>query len=208
MLQIQYFLSVFYLVIFFSSFLLYRAPPNLSGKKRSEYLTGNFFARFKLIYKYIQFSTLVACVSSVFSSNILLGKIFNFNQYTIVGGVIVCTIGITLFIYSKLTLGNEYSHCFDAHVPIRIISTGPYKYLRHPIYLANCILMLGLFCLSGSIIVLLNFLIVATYYIISAEQEERELLSLMAHTYSEYYARTWSCLPSFKFLTKTNSKIL
>src|SRR5688572_26776267 len=52
-------------------------------------------------------------------------------------GLAVLIAATRLHISSMRYLGNNYSPCFDAHMPLQIIMQGPYRYVRHPVYLAN-----------------------------------------------------------------------
>ena len=53
------------------------------------------------------------------------------------------------FVWAKVRLGAEYSPCFDSFAANRLIDTGPYAYVRHPIYVANLAWLLGAFLATG-----------------------------------------------------------
>ena len=52
-------------------------------------------------------------------------------------GVSISSIAITFFISSKISLGKNYSPCFDQRTPSSITTDGIYKFVRHPIYSSN-----------------------------------------------------------------------
>ena len=87
-------------------------------------------------------------------------------------GVSISTIAISLFISSKITLGKNYSPCYDQRKPKSITSSGLYKYVRHPIYSSNILLLIGTFIISGSYLMLINIFILSLFYTISAYREE------------------------------------
>ena len=57
----------------------------------------------------------------------------------------ISVIATVLFLSAKVTLGRNYSPCYDSYLPQDIIRTGLYNYVRHPIYLSNILLLIGVF---------------------------------------------------------------
>jgi len=57
----------------------------------------------------------------------------------------------------------------------QVISTGPYKYIRHPLYSGNSILVIGLSLSLGSLIALIPALIFINLLIIRLLFEEKTL---------------------------------
>ena len=72
-------------------------------------------------------------------------------------------------------LNDNYSPCYDMKAPKDFIQHGIYKIVRHPIYLSNLILLLGVLLITGSIWIGVNFCILFTYYAVSAFKEEKYL---------------------------------
>lgn len=136
---------------------------------------------FKAVYRYLQISTpLVYGLSLLFPAN-FAGTLFS-TPATIITGLSIMSAGILLFVASKRQLGIHYSPCFDSFVPSDVVREGVYRYIRHPIYTANVILLAGYFIASGHILILFNTLLLATYYLHAAVQEER----VLAKNFSEY----------------------
>lgn len=59
-------------------------------------------------------------------------------------GIIGYAIGIFVRLWSRFELGKYFSHHVAVDVDQELISTGPYKYFRHPLYI-------GLFLLTVSV---------------------------------------------------------
>lgn len=68
--------------------------------------------------------------------------------------MVVLIVATLLYFNSMKHLGENYSPCFDSHRPFRLVKQGPYKYVRHPIYLANILLCAGYSLASCSLWVL------------------------------------------------------
>ena len=79
----------------------------------------------------------------------------------------------------------------------QLVATGPYAYIRHPIYAAILAWLLGLFIATGSVWIIMNFLLLAFYYRASAREEER-ILAKAIPAYPGYMARTGAFLPRLR----------
>jgi protein-S-isoprenylcysteine O-methyltransferase Ste14 len=58
-------------------------------------------------------------------------------------------------------------------MPMNVVTTGPYRFVRHPIYVANALVGLGIFLMSMSLIVAVGVAAVCVYYALAARSEER-----------------------------------
>ena len=110
---------------------------DLSYKQRAR---GKFSLNvFKFISKYIHLSSIIIVVNSILIDNFLNLEFHNNLSFRFLG-ISFSTIAITIFVSSKISLGNNYSPCYDNRVPKFINKTGLYKYVRHPMYTA-CVLI-------------------------------------------------------------------
>jgi protein-S-isoprenylcysteine O-methyltransferase Ste14 len=109
-------------------------------------------------------------------------------------GVVVLIAATLLYVKSMSRLGDNYSPCFDPHVPDRIVTQGPYRYVRHPVYLANILQGVGYTLASGSLWVL----VLAGYGVFSimrALLKEESYLSKTFAGYESYRASTFRLIP-------------
>jgi protein-S-isoprenylcysteine O-methyltransferase Ste14 len=75
-----------------------------------------------------------------------------------------------------------------------LVTTGPYRFVRHPIYSGVLLALLGSGLAAGS----LWFLILALtfpFYIYSAWEEERVMMRQFPDAYPEYKRRTSALIP-------------
>lgn len=147
----------------------------------------------KYIYQYLRISCLVVGLFSFLTNYKILLKIHDSDFFFLIG-VFLTLSALILFVSAKLTLGEQYSPCFDSYLPNELISTGIYKYIRHPIYTANFFIFFGLFLATGSLWLLANCLIIVWYALISAHAEEKHLREKFPQ-YKEYMKTTWRFLP-------------
>ena len=111
-----------------------------------------------------------------------------------VAGLAVLVAATLLHWKSMDTLGGNYSPCFDPHVPRCVVTRGPYRYVRHPIYLANILQGVGYVFASGSLWVLL-LSGYGVFRILSALAREEIYLSETFPGYESYRARTARLIP-------------
>jgi len=71
----------------------------------------------------------------------------------------------------------------------KVVSTGPYKCVRHPMYLASLIMFLSLPLALGSLVALLVFALAIPVYVLRLLNEEKVLLQELSG-YAEYCEHT------------------
>lgn len=99
--------------------------------------------------------------------------------------------GTLLAFWSAWYLGKSFSLLPQAR---RLVTTGPYRYVRHPIYLGGLLITVGEIWLRFSpLVVLLNVLFVAAQ-IVRLHYEE-QILDRVFPDYREYRARTSALIP-------------
>jgi len=103
-------------------------------------------------------------------------------------GMLFSVLGIMGMFYCRLHLGNFWTAEINLSKSHQIIDTGPYRFVRHPIY-AFAILMyigLGLVFLSQWIMILVGIIVVA--YILKTKDEDKFLEKNLSG-YREYKLR-------------------
>ena len=79
-----------------------------------------------------------------------------------------------------------------------ILCTGPYRVIRHPIYLSYSLAWFAAPVATHSVVLGLTAVVMTTCYLISAREEERLLASgPRAADYEKYRAGTWRLIPFF-----------
>jgi isoprenylcysteine carboxyl methyltransferase (ICMT) family protein YpbQ len=112
----------------------------------------------------------------------------------IVGAVLlVIGYGITLWCYAAM--GDAWRMGVIRSEKPELVSCGPFRFIRHPIYLCQSIMLIGVAILIPSVlcfvIVLIHFLCAS----IKAADEESHLRGRLGESYKEYCLRTGRWLP-------------
>lgn len=110
-------------------------------------------------------------------------------------GLIIYAIGLVAAIAARLQLGKNWSDIEKSYVKQdhELVARGLYRYVRHPIYAGDLLLLLGLELAVNSWGVL-GVLAVAAYARRQAIREERKLLETLPG-YSQYLRRTSRFIP-------------
>jgi protein-S-isoprenylcysteine O-methyltransferase Ste14 len=110
-------------------------------------------------------------------------------------GVIIYTTGLLVAIVSRLQLGSNWSDIEAAKVlrDQAVVAKGLYRYIRHPIYVGDLLLLIGLELSLNSWLVIAALLIspVVLWQAIS----EEKMLARSLPGYSDYCMRTKRFIP-------------
>lgn len=104
---------------------------------------------------------------------------------------LLCIVGDMLAIYVVLHLGGSYSIMAEARTPV---SSGPYALVRHPLYLAEQIALLGALITYLSWPAVALFSLQSCFQFMRARNEER-VLARTFPAYANYMRRTPMLVP-------------
>jgi protein-S-isoprenylcysteine O-methyltransferase Ste14 len=110
------------------------------------------------------------------------------------GGFIVFISGLSLAVWARRTLGKNWGMPMTIKQSPELVTTGPYHYVRHPIYSGILLALFGTAITSG-LMWLFVMVLVAIYFGYSARAEERIMLTAFPQTYPDYKARTKMLIP-------------
>jgi len=109
-------------------------------------------------------------------------------------GVIICALGIGFAVWARVHLGKNWGMPMSVKENPELVTSGPYAYLRHPIYTGILLAMLGS-ALTEGITWLVPFVIFSIYFFYVAKEEEQIMRELFPAEYGEYQKRTKMLVP-------------
>ncbi len=114
----------------------------------------------------------------------------------VIPGLALCLAGIGLRTWSKLVLGRFYTFSIGLTEDHRILAEGPYRFIRHPLYLGTFLIMIGfpLLTQSWAAFWLLTVPTVPLYYL-RLVKEEAYLMQQMSREYKAYACSTARLVP-------------
>jgi protein-S-isoprenylcysteine O-methyltransferase Ste14 len=113
-------------------------------------------------------------------------------------GVIVIFIALTLSCYCWYYMGQAWRIGIDPNEKTSLITEGPFKYVRHPIYALAMLLMLGCFLTTQTISMLILLIFHWTLFSLEAHREEIYLRKIHKSQYIEYTKNSHPFFPCKK----------
>jgi protein-S-isoprenylcysteine O-methyltransferase Ste14 len=113
-------------------------------------------------------------------------------------GVALAVAGAAGVAWSALCLGRYFVHEAAVYPDHALVTTGPYRLVRHPVYSAYLALLLGSGMAALNVAVLLLWPISLVGILVQARQEDRLLASRFGAAHEAYSARTGLLFPSFR----------
>ncbi len=110
-------------------------------------------------------------------------------------GVALTAAGVALAIWARWNLGQNWSDKVVLKVGHELIRTGPYAYLRHPIYTGVLLAVAGTGLAIGEIRGLAALILLGTNYYVKAVREERILAANFGDQFLQYKRTTGFLFP-------------
>jgi protein-S-isoprenylcysteine O-methyltransferase Ste14 len=115
--------------------------------------------------------------------------------WVIAAGLAIHLVSLALAVWSRRHLGRNWSGEIAAKVDHRLVRSGPYRWIRHPIYTAMLGMTLGTALVSGETHALLAFVIMAVAYARKLRLEEAQLREVFGAAYDEYRRHSRALIP-------------
>lgn len=113
-------------------------------------------------------------------------------------GLAFLTLGVTLRFLAVKTLGRYFMPALAIDSDHRIITAGPYRYIRHPGYAGAILAFIGLALSLTSTYALLCPLVILPGVILRVVREEQMLRSKFGPAYDEYRRTAGALFPRLK----------
>jgi len=123
------------------------------------------------------------------------GRIYHWNTFFVIGSILALT-GLIIRVTSILQLKQQFTYTVTKIENHKLIETGLYRIIRHPGYLGQLIIFLGIStCLSNWISILLMIMPVLLGYLNRINVEEKFMVKNMGQKYLDYQKRTKRLIP-------------
>jgi protein-S-isoprenylcysteine O-methyltransferase Ste14 len=109
-------------------------------------------------------------------------------------GAVVFTSGIALAVWARIHLGRNWGMPMTQKAEPELITSGPYRFVRHPIYSGLLAALLGT-ALATNLIGLAIVAILGVYFYYSASVEEKNLIAMFPSAYPAYRSSTKMLIP-------------
>jgi protein-S-isoprenylcysteine O-methyltransferase Ste14 len=109
-------------------------------------------------------------------------------------GVGLCALGIGFAMWARVCLGRNWGTPMSRKENPELVTTGPYAFVRHPIYAGIFLAMLGSM-IGVSPFWVVPFVLFGIYFLYSATREEKLMLEQFPQEYAAYRRRTKMLAP-------------
>ncbi len=136
----------------------------------------------------------------IFIVAFLLVRIFNVNALDVhdravaIVGTIVFALGIATAVWARIYIGRNWGMPMTQKQEPELVTGGPYRLVRHPIYTGILAALLGT-ALATNLYWLIAFGLAGAYFFHSARVEEAILSGEFPAAYPAYRARTKMLIP-------------
>ncbi len=108
-------------------------------------------------------------------------------------GSAVCVIGVAFAIWARVTLGRNWGMPMTLHAQPELVTSGPYAYVRHPIYTGVLAMFIGTTLVHP--LAAAPSVILLAYFLFSARREERDMERQFPEAYPAYKKRSKMLVP-------------
>lgn len=109
-------------------------------------------------------------------------------------GAVVFALGIVVAIWARVNLGRNWGMPMTEKAEPELVSSGPYRLVRHPVYSGLLAALLGTALVTNLIGVIIAA-ILGGYFYYCASVEEKNLTAAFPTAYPEYRASTKMLIP-------------
>ena len=110
-------------------------------------------------------------------------------------GLVCFAFGVVLVFWSGIALGRLYSAEVTLQKDHQLITSGPYRYIRHPRYSGGIIYALGFALLFRSWIGIVALILSLVVFMLRIRDEEALMQAEFGQEWEAYCQRSWRLIP-------------
>ena len=110
-------------------------------------------------------------------------------------GIAITAAGLLFAIWARLYLGTNWSGTVTVKVGHELVRSGPYRWVRHPIYSGLLLATIGTGIERGEVRGILGFLFACAGFLIKLRREEKFMKATFGAQYDDYSRTTGALLP-------------
>jgi protein-S-isoprenylcysteine O-methyltransferase Ste14 len=167
------------------SWLVFLIVWGIMATRTKRTVKRTLFTSQNIILRIITFLVMAAAVASGLTKDTYITA----NPTVKIIGVICCVLGVAFAIWARLHIGSNWGMPMSIKEKPELVTTGPYQYVRHPIYTGVLLAILGS-ALNAGVLWLIVFLAALFNFIFRARAEEKIMTREFPEQYPQYMQRT------------------
>jgi len=108
-------------------------------------------------------------------------------------GAALCVAGCAFAIWARFSLGRSWGMPMTRHAAPELVTSGPYRFVRHPIYTGILFMLVGTSLLYP--VAAIPSAAFIAYFVYSARREERDMERQFPDAYPDYKRRSKMLIP-------------
>ncbi len=149
----------------------------------------------RLSYTVVTFVGFYALFSSDVPQGWMRIRIFPASLWTEVLGVVITAAGIGFAIWARVYLGGNWSGSITVKVGHELVRSGPYRWVRHPIYTGLILAVIGTAVERRQVRGVVAVVLVYIGFKMKSKIEERTMIATFGPAYEEYSRTTGAIVP-------------
>jgi len=125
-------------------------------------------------------------------------RMFAANPWTAALGVAITAAGLGFAMWARAYIGTNWSSSVTVKVGHQLVRTGPYRWVRHPIYTGLILAMLGTALERRQVRGLVAVLLLYAGFKIKSRIEERTMTNTFGAEYDDYSRSTGAIVPRLR----------
>jgi protein-S-isoprenylcysteine O-methyltransferase Ste14 len=124
-----------------------------------------------------------------------LSQAFLREPWAAAAGVVLCVLGLCIAVWARHRLAGNWSALVTLKKDHELIESGPYRFVRHPIYTGILAMLLGTAVVMGRLGGWMGFLCVTLGFWMKLKHEEALMLRHFPDKYPAYQTRVKALVP-------------
>jgi len=201
----MFFLVMFFTIVFigtsirrYYSYKIERTAHRLSVRERIEEMMQAEGKIFTVLYFASSVYAIVLLPLYLFFPSSFLLFQMPFPNWLRWIGVGLGFLSIPFLLWVHYVLDKEWSITLKLQADHKLVTRGPFRRIRHPMYTALIVYELSWVLVSASLLFLVYYVITVLLMIVRIPKEERMMLEKFGEEYRSYMKRTGRFLPHFR----------
>jgi protein-S-isoprenylcysteine O-methyltransferase Ste14 len=186
-------LSFIGLFVVFAAIRAYYHRQAVQTRGKAEFKEGGWLHAVRLVVG-IPFMTLI--VAYMIQPGLMAWAKFTLPQWTQWAGIGMVLVSLVLLVWVQRALGSNFSTTLHVREEHTLVTYGPYRWVRHPMYTVLYLILIGVFLVTQNWFIGAGFLIPLTLIVaMRLDNEEAAMIEKFGDDYRQYMKRTGRFAP-------------